>query len=164
MNEVRRILDQLKRVFAGNAWHGPSVKEVLSGVSAEHAAARPLAGAHTIWEIVLHMTAWTRAGTRMLTGEDVKLKPKEDWPAVSDQSAAAWERALQALELSHNELQLMVAGLNDSRLDERVPGRPYSVYFLIHGLIQHDLYHAGQIAILRKGLPVDGAEPRAHGL
>src|SRR5262245_32689252 len=157
MNEIRRILDQSKRAFAGDAWHGPSVKEVLSGVSADLAAARPLPDAHTIWEIVLHITGWTRAVTRMLSGEDVKLTPEEDWPTVSDQSSAAWERALQGLELSHNELQLLLAGFNDARLDERVPGRPYSAYFLIHGLIQHDLYHAGQIAILRKGRH----EPRA---
>src|SRR5262245_15082196 len=151
MNEIRRILDQLRRAFAGEAWHGPSVKEVLSGVTADQAGARPLAGAHTIWEIGLHIRAWARAVSRMLTGEDVKLTPQDDWPAVSDRSAEAWERALQSLELSQNELQVVVAGLTDSRLEEHVPGRPYSVYFLIHGLIQHDLYHAGQIAILRKG-------------
>src|SRR5207249_2324660 len=147
-----RILDQLKRAFGGEAWHGPSVKEVLSGVTAEADLARPLAGAHTIWEIVLHIAAWKRAGSRMLSGESVNMTPEQDWPPVVDQSDAGWEQALQALEASQDELMLVIARFDDSELDLPVTGRPYSAYFLMHGIIQHDLYHAGQIAILRKGL------------
>lgn len=152
MEEIRRIQDQLKRAFGGEAWHGPSVKEVLSGVTAEAALARPLPGAHCIWEIVLHIAAWQHAGSRMLSGESVNATPEQDWPPVVDQSAAGWEQTQHALEASQDELMLVMASFDDSELDQPVVGRPYSAYFLMHGIIQHDLYHAGQIALLRKGI------------
>ena len=152
MDEISRIHDQLKRAFEGEAWHGPSLKELLSVVTAEAAAARPLAGAHSIWEIVLHITAWKRTGIRMLSGEEVELSTEEDWPPVLDQGNAAWQQTLQTLDTTQNELRNAISGFSGSQLDQPVPGpRRYSAYFLMHGIIQHDLYHAGQIALLRKG-------------
>ena len=152
MDEIRRIQDQLKRAFQGEAWHGPSLKELLRDVTAEAAAARPLAGAHTIWEIVLHIAAWKRAGVKMLSGEERELNAEEDWPSVLDQGNAAWQQALRTLDTSQNELRNAISDVSGSQLDQPVPGpRRYSAYFLMHGIIQHDLYHAGQIAILLRG-------------
>ena len=149
--EVHRIEDQLQRAFEGGAWHGPSVLEVLEGVTAAKAAARPVAGAHSIWEMVLHIAAWKGAVRRRLQGEPVELTDAEDWPAVRDTDEAAWAAAQEKLRSGHQALRRAIAKLSDARLKEEVPGKDYTHYHLAHGVIQHDLYHAGQIALLRKG-------------
>ena len=151
MSEIKRIRDQLKRAFQGQAWHGPSVLELLADMTAEQAAAHPIAGAHSIWELVLHIRAWERIALgRIETNLAVEPSAEEDWPPVKETTEHAWKNALNALKLTHEALLGIVAGLDESRLQEIVPGAQYSVYFLLHGVIQHDLYHAGQIALLKK--------------
>jgi uncharacterized damage-inducible protein DinB len=140
----------LQRAFKGEAWHGPSLRELLADVTSNNAAARPVANAHKIWEIVLHLTAWHRAVKRRLEGEAVQLSPQEDWPAADETHATAWKNALAALENSHQQLCETILQLTEAQLQNIVPGKNYSVYFMLHGLIQHDLYHAGQIALLKK--------------
>ena len=147
--ESKRIADQLHRAYAGKAWHGPSLRELLAGVTAKQAAARPLAGGHNIWEIVLHITAWKKTVRRRLMGEAIELSPRQDWPPAG-KTAATWRKTLKALEKARRELEKTVASLPDSRLKQIVPGRKHTVYFMLHGLVQHDLYHAGQIALLKK--------------
>ncbi len=150
MEEIKRIEEQLKRAFEGEAWHGPSLRELLAGVTAEIAARKPLAQAHSIWEILLHVAAWENAVRRRLEGEAVALSDEEDWPAVHDTSEAAWQNALAAVENGQRQLRETIRRLSDAQLGDIVPGKNYSVYFMLHGVIQHDLYHAGQIALLKK--------------
>jgi uncharacterized damage-inducible protein DinB len=150
MSETKRIADQLHRAYAGGAWHGPALRELLNGVTAKQAAARPLAGTHSIWQLVLHITAWKKAVRQRVMEKVVELSPREDWPPVGKASAAAWRRTLKALDRAHRQLEATVARLPESRLKRIVPGRKHTVYFLLHGLVQHDLYHAGQIALLKK--------------
>jgi uncharacterized damage-inducible protein DinB len=151
MSETSRILDQLHRAYHGPAWHGPALGEILSGVTAEMAANRPLPDAHTIWEIVLHIAVWESVATRRLQGEEIpKLPPAQDWPAVLEANEAGWRRALDGLAEAQQNLESQIRGLEDARLREKVLGdRPYSIYTLLHGVIQHNLYHAGQIALLK---------------
>jgi uncharacterized damage-inducible protein DinB len=151
MEEVQRIEDQLKRVFDGNAWHGPSVRELLADITAERARVKPLAHVHSIWEIVLHIAAWERAVRRRLEGEEVERSAEEDWPPVQDTSEVAWKKTVDSLEQGHQELRSTIARLSDAQLQDKVTGERESVYVTVHGVIQHDLYHAGQIAILKKG-------------
>jgi uncharacterized damage-inducible protein DinB len=151
MSEIQRIVDQLRRAFERDAWHGPAVRELLAGVTADRAAAKPLAHAHSIWEIVLHISTWENIVRRRLRGEVINdLPAEEDWPAVRDASEAAWRKALQDLEQANQALREAIAPLDETRLAESVPGKSHSVYVMLHGLIQHDLYHAGQIAVLKK--------------
>lgn len=150
MTEIERIADQLKRAFEGEAWHGPSVQEALAEVLAEQAAARPLPHAHTIWEIVLHLAAWDEVVRRRLEGEQVDSPDEGDWPHVKDTSVEAWGDTLERLRNSHTKLRRTVSWLDDSNLDEPVAGSKSSVYITIQGSIQHYLYHAGQIALLKK--------------
>jgi uncharacterized damage-inducible protein DinB len=146
-----RIADQLTRAFEGGAWHGPAVKEALAGVNAARAAARPIAGAHTIWEIAAHLATWESAVRRSLAGEAVKVGPEEDWPPAGQGGEAAWQALLARLEAGHRALHDAVLAFDEQRLDQPPgEGRP-SPYVLMHGVIQHDLYHAGQIAVLKKG-------------
>jgi len=151
--ETSRIADQLRRAFQGEAWHGPSVLEILSGVDAGAAAARPLPGAHGIWEIVLHIAVWDDVARRRMSGEAVEPTPAQDWPAVTDTSPGAWQRTVHHLTQAHDALIRAVSAFSDSRLLERVPGKEpayNTFYFMLHGVVQHELYHAGQIALLRK--------------
>jgi len=153
MKEADRIADQLRRAMQGEAWHGPSLREILAGVTAAQAAARPIAAAHSIWDLVHHITAWEGIVLRRLDGETVKDVSSEiDWPPVSEPSEAAWQRALAALEAGNRRLCDAIAQLPDERLRERVPGKQDSFYLELHGIVQHDLYHAGQIALLKKAL------------
>jgi uncharacterized damage-inducible protein DinB len=153
MSEAKRIADQLRRAFEGGAWHGPAVQEILQGVTAAQAARRPVAGAHTIWELVHHITAWATLVRRRLEGETIVDVPhKQDWPPVTDTNAAAWKRALKNLKDSQRRLGRTIAGLSDAQLKKKVPGKKHTLYVEAHGVIQHDLYHAGQIALLKKAL------------
>jgi uncharacterized damage-inducible protein DinB len=150
MSEVERIVDQLQRAFAGEAWHGPSVMQILDGITAAQAAAHPVNGAHSIWEIALHIAAWEGAVRKRLRGERAQLPEAEDWPAVTDTGEQAWEQTREQLKRVHQELCDAVAALDESRLDQPVVAGMSSVYVTLHGVIQHSLYHGGQIALLKK--------------
>jgi uncharacterized damage-inducible protein DinB len=156
MTEVERVGDLLRRVFEGETpWHGSSLKEILAGITATQAAQRPLPAGHSIWELVHHIAAWKNIVRRRIAGETVVgVSGDEDWPPVVDTGEAAWTKALEGLEREHQQLRQAVAGLSDDRLGEQLLGtrRNYSLYETLHGIIQHDLYHAGQIAVLKKGL------------
>jgi uncharacterized damage-inducible protein DinB len=150
MTETERMADQLKRAFSGEAWHGPAVSEILEGVTAEQAAAHPLPGGHSIWELVLHIAAWTRAGSRRLNGDRAQLSDAENFPAVTDAGEQAWEQTRNNVMQTYEELRSAILLLDDSRLDQAVIEGMSSTYVTLHGIIQHSLYHAGQIAILKK--------------
>jgi len=153
MKEAERIARQLKAAFEGDAWHGPSVLETLQGVTAERALTRPLAKAHSIWEIVLHISSWQKAVRMRVEGNEVETPEDGNWPEVKDKSPQAWENALQNLKESYRKLLALIQKLPDSDLDKNPPGSDNSNYIQLHGVIQHDLYHAGQIAILKKVKP-----------
>lgn len=151
MTEIERIADQLRRAHEGGAWHGPSLEEILKDVSAETALRRPIPGSHNIWEIVLHIGVWESVVRRRLSGEVViDVTPEQDWPAVSELSDSAWKSTRDEIRRGHELLQQAIARLADRQLGEPVPGMGYNVYVMLHGAVQHTLYHAGQIAILKK--------------
>jgi uncharacterized damage-inducible protein DinB len=149
-SEAGLIADQLRRAFDGDAWHGPALLELLEDVDAATAAAKPLDGVHSIWELVLHIAAWDGAALKRLGGRKAQLKGKQNFPPVPRPTEAAWREAVTAAKHSHVALVEKVAGLPDSRLRDIVPGKRYDFYHMLHGIAQHELYHAGQIAILKK--------------
>jgi uncharacterized damage-inducible protein DinB len=126
--------------------------ELLADVTAAEAAARPLARAHSIWELALHIAAWENAARRRLTGDRAELPTAEDWPALLETGEAAWQEALQFLKTNHQELRAEIARLTDAELRKPILEGMSSIYGTLHGVIQHDLYHAGQIALLKKAL------------
>lgn len=149
-SETARIADQLDRAFKGEAWHGPALLEILSDMDAATAAARPISSAHSIWELVLHISAWEGAILRRMQGEALQLEETDNFPDVKDTSDAAWRGALEKLNRKHGELLAAITAMPESRLTEQVPGKDYDFYFMLHGAVQHALYHAGQIALLKK--------------
>jgi uncharacterized damage-inducible protein DinB len=155
VNELERIQDQIVRSLDGAAWHGPALMEVLSGVDVQAAVARPIPNAHTIWEIVRHVSASTELVLFRLRGDARTLSPEEDWPAPpSAGDLGAWNADIRHLAEVHRELiaELSTIDAYASRLDAPIVPGFSSVYVTLHGLVQHDLYHAGQIALIKKAL------------
>jgi len=152
MTDSERISDQLRRAVEGGAWHGPSVRELLSGVDATAAARRPLPDAHSIWEILLHMTVWLEVVRRRVTeGRAIEPPPAEDWPAPAEPTEEAWQAVVLRHERAYRDLAGFLSRLGDEDLKERVAGKDYDASIMLYGIVQHELYHAGQIALLRKG-------------
>ena len=155
MSRGQRVAEALERSVSGPMWHGPALADLLDGVTADQAAARPVPGAHTIWELVLHATAWTEiARARLVGSAKGDPTPEEDWPVVQDTSPDAWRAAIERLKEAHRELAEDAARLDDSSLIGRVPGKDHSVLVMLHGIIEHDAYHGGQIAILKRALGI----------
>jgi uncharacterized damage-inducible protein DinB len=150
VDEVARIRDQLRNAMEGGAWHGPAVFEILSDMSAEEAAARPLPAVHTPWELVLHVAAWLEIVRRRVEGDPAKPTEAENFPAMPEVTDAAWAEARDRLSRAHEDLQATLESLDEADLDRPVPGQRYDVAYMLHGAIQHTLYHAGQMAILKK--------------
>ncbi|MGH9569069.1 MAG: DinB family protein [Candidatus Angelobacter sp.] len=149
--ECLRIADQLRRAFEGEAWHGPALRELLVTVTAGQAAARPLPEAHSIWELVLHVQTWELVAVNATKGIPMPHLPlAQDWPVIAEESTPAWTALLATLFSTNDELSHAIEDFGDHRLHDTVPGRKYNFYHLFHGMTQHALYHAGQIAILKK--------------
>ena len=148
--ESALIAEQLRRAFEGDAWHGPALLELLKDVDAATAAAKPSPDVHSIWELVLHIAVWDAAAIRRLSGEKTQPTGVDNFPIIPKPTEAAWRRAVAAAKRTHDQLVKTVKALPESRLRERVPGKKYDFYFMLHGVVQHELYHAGQIAILKK--------------
>ena len=148
--EIQRIAEQLRRAVDGEAWHGPAVMQILAGVDARTAAAHPLAGGHSLWEILNHITVWTRVVQRRLNGEAVEPAGADDWPPVSDTGDAAWQAAVASFRAAQQDLLAKLKSMSNDELGMFAPGQKYSYSFMLHGLVQHHLYHAGQMALLKK--------------
>ena len=151
--EVNRLEEQLRRALEGEAWHGPSVLELLAGLSAAQAASHPIAGAHSIWELVLHLRSDYDLVLRRLAGDGRQLTAAEDWPACPAPTEANWQQTVQGLELLNKQLRQAVRAFPDERLDDPLVAEvPYTAYTQFIGVTQHNLYHAGQIALLKRAL------------
>ena len=153
MSQSALLADQIRRAFDGEAWHGDSVLDILAGVDARTAAARPIRNAHSIWELVLHIATWDDVTIRRAAGQPAEPSDEENFPPVKDTSEAAWRKAVDDLKQTHASLVKTVAAFPDSRLHDPVPGKSqdyHNFYHLFSGIVQHELYHAGQIALLKK--------------
>ena len=148
--EIGRIVEQLEQVHDGQAWHGPSVGESLADVSAAAAARRPIGAAHSIWEIVHHVRVTDALVRAHVTGEPLVEEP--EWPSVADTGDSAWRAALDALEGTQRSLREAVARFPVGRLHQTIPGKPHSFWYELMGILHHDLYHAGQISLLKKSV------------
>jgi uncharacterized damage-inducible protein DinB len=156
MAELDRIIDQLQRAFDGDAWHGPSVIAALSGVTTQQAVAHPIPQAHSIWQIVLHLISWKNEVRRRLGGAEPASPIEGDWPEAGRRDPAAWSATIATLRDAHAALIAGARKLTDERLNEMVGSKRDAAlgtgtfYVLLHGSAQHDIYHAGQISLLKK--------------
>jgi uncharacterized damage-inducible protein DinB len=160
MSETERIWNLLQRSFEGNeAWKCPSLRDLLAEVTASQAREHPIAGAPSIWELLLHTTAYERVACQRLAGAPVASLPDAlAWPKPSPGTADAWLRAKLDFGEARRALRQAVAVFPEARLGEPVPGRQYSFYVMLHGVVEHALYHAGQIEML---MLAQGVRPHA---
>jgi uncharacterized damage-inducible protein DinB len=150
MREVDRICRQMKQALTGEAWHGPSLMEILGGVDSSVAAAKPIPEGHSIWEIVLHLTATEELLLCRLQGIPKELSSDEDWPRVPEPTEGAWQETVERLKRGEERLREEVAAFPEERLDEPLVANGSSAYNNLHGHVQHNLYHAGQMILLKK--------------
>lgn len=146
MSEAKRIADQLRRALRGPAWHGESLAEILQGVTAKQSVAQPIAGANSIQMLVLHLAAWAEiALERVTVGKTRDIADAENFPPPGD-----WEVAVDRLFASSDRLATHIDGMSDTELEFVLEPNTQTVYRLLHGIVQHHLYHAGQIVLLKK--------------
>lgn len=164
---IAALLDTLRRSFDGDAWHGPSLADALRGVDARAASARPVAGAHSIWELALHVDAWTREVTRRLGGAPAGDPIEGDWraaPVPADDGA--WAAVAAGLHSARAAFLAALTAFPADQLDRAVPAsgqpdehvRPPTYAATIAGLAEHNAYHCGQIALLRRALAAADAQ------
>jgi uncharacterized damage-inducible protein DinB len=154
MTECVRLADQARRAFEGEAWHGDALMTILRGVDAKTAAARPIPDAHSIWELMLHIAFWDSAVMRRIGGNVVNPSDEENFPSIADGSEAAWQKAIESVSKTHRDMVAAIAAFPETRLHEGVPGKGaqpyYTFFYMFAGIVQHELYHAGQIVLLKK--------------
>jgi uncharacterized damage-inducible protein DinB len=150
--EIDDLLDDLRRSLDGDPWHGPPLRALLDGLTDEVADARPVAGWHSIREVVVHVAAWDEVVASRIEG--LALDEPEGGP-FPPASAAGWRADLDRLDAAQRRLLAVVAGLDPSRLADPVAGKEYAIGHMIRGVAQHRAYHGGQIALLRRlaGVP-----------
>lgn len=148
MSEIANLVDEIQRIIRGDPWHGASLGEILSDISAEESAAKISPDVHSIREIVLHIAGWQEVFFLRLQGKMVSEPPEGDFP----ETLADWHAALAKLEDSNRRLLSVIAGFSDASLDTGVAGKDYTVGFMLHGLVSHSAYHSGQISLLKKAL------------
>ena len=158
MSEIDRLSHLLREAIDGTPWHGPSLRSALDGIDVAAAAARPIAQAHSAWEIVLHLTGWTREVANRLEGKGPGPPALGDWPEIGPVDEGRWNAARDDLFSAHEELVAALGRFPESRLSDRIGGARdaplgtgVSYREMILGALQHDAYHSGQIALLKKG-------------
>jgi uncharacterized damage-inducible protein DinB len=153
MIEQERIRWLIERIRDGYGWHGWDLAALLKDVTAAEAAAMAVAGSHTIWQIVLHVITWREIASDRMAGREVALPTKEqNWPVIRDDSEAVWAKVKMELEDSRSRFIDGLTRLPASRLEETVPGEPYTFVDMLYGVLHHDIYHAGQVAVIRNAL------------
>ena len=153
-SECLRVADQLRQAFVGDPWLGPSLRSVLDSVTAEHATRRLTSGTHTIWDLVAHIDLYVILATEAVSGVAMPrlYEAQADWPEIVDAGVDTWAAARERLFENAERLAGVIAAMNDSRLGETVPGREYNFYYMLHGVVQHSVYHGGQITLLSRAL------------
>jgi hypothetical protein len=144
--EVALLLEILEQGYRKKAWHGPNLKQSLRGVSADDAAWRPAPGSHNIWEEALHAAYWKYVVRRRLSAEkrgSFARKGSNWFARPGTQDEKSWQHDRDLVEAEHRQLRSAVASLPAGKLNRRTAS-------LIFGVAFHDIYHAGQIRLLRR--------------
>ena len=155
MDTGKHLSSHIERTVTGPMWHGSALSELLNGVTASDAAARPIAGAHTMWELVLHITAWAEIARDRLQGKRTSgITKAEDWPKPAAATEENWSKAVAAMRASYEALARDAGTLTEVQLKARVPeGKPpHTIAQLLAGVIEHGTYHGGQIALLKRAV------------
>lgn len=157
MTAIQRLEESFQSVYedeAGEAWYGPSILPLLTGVTPEQAAKKPFASAHSIWELVMHIAYWESVALRRLKGEkvDAPLNSEQDWATVKHRSEPAWKTAVSELKQGNSALREELRHCSEEKMQQRATGKQYSNYVMVEGTLHHAIYHSGQISMLKTAL------------
>lgn len=151
--EIRLLLRLLDQSYDKAAWHGPVLRGALRGVTVRQALWRPAPKRHNIWEIALHAAYWKYIVRRRLIGGDERKfpRPGSNWPQLPNKpNEAAWKKDLQTLQQYHDALLKTVRRFPTARLNRKPAKSIWTNIEHIYGIASHDLYHAGQIQLLKR--------------
>lgn len=153
MQESKQIKTALRHLYEGEVWHGPSIKEILVDMTAQDALRRVTPKSKNIAEYLIHITNWRIFALEKLTGGDsydIILNSEADWSVINELDEKGWAEILQNYEEAQTELLEVVDTYTNAKLEAIVPGRKYTFYTLLHGVIHHDIYHSGQMMMLKR--------------
>ena len=153
MTTTELLLASIDEAYDKASWHGTNLRGSLRGVTVEQAAFRFSADAHNIWELAVHAAYWKHDIFRRLTGEHAQVFPLEGsdfWVRPVAGTEAEWKADLALLQGEHKQLRAAVASFPASRWTSKAPGKPFNFEGLVRGVAAHDLYHAGQIQLLKR--------------
>jgi uncharacterized damage-inducible protein DinB len=150
MKVLEKIIDNIDTVFRGDAWHGPSVMEILNSLPADKAAQKHNYSKQTINQHIFHLTAWRKFILKKLEDNiHYSLESEEDnWGTEEEIQSENFYKLIQDLKNTHAVLIENLEKYDDDLLEKAVPGEYYNYYKLLNGLIQHDTYHLGMIWVL----------------
>ena len=151
MSEITRLVGQMQAAYDGEPWYGPSLQSLIGRLPARRLHQRPVPGAHSAAELLAHISFWKEIVVRRLDGDPVRDANDHDWPALDpkDATLAALRRRIDA---AHKALIARTTALTDGELDRRIAGTSTTRYEILQGVLQHDIYHAGQLALLARAL------------
>lgn len=153
---IASLLRSIDEAFDRRSWHGTNLRGAIRGVDARRAAWRPRPGRHNIWELVLHAAYWKYAVRRRLTGEkrgSFALAGSNWLSSPARPTEGEWKKAVGLLAEEHRRLRVVIAGLAGSDLDRASGGGRAGPGRFVRGIAAHDLYHAGQIQLLKRLQP-----------
>jgi hypothetical protein len=157
---IELLLEIMDQAFDRRGWHGTTLRGALRGVTPAEALWRPGPDRHNVWELTIHAAYWKYAVRRRLAGEaagSFERKPS-NWPDIPDPAdLKAWKRDIALLEAEHRTLREVVSGLSAADLERRSPKGVWTYAEEIHGVAAHDLYHTGQIQLIKRLMPAGTA-------
>lgn len=151
MNQAQQLLHDYDEAMHGDAWYGDPVWKILDGIDARMAAARPIAAAHSIWQLVKHMAFWERIGVQRAAGPVVPDET-QNFPEQPVLDEAKWQQTLDEFRETNREFRALLEGLDPARLDQPTGEGKRSLRVELLGVLHHHIYHVGQIALLKKAL------------
>ena len=151
MREVERIVDQMERAHVGDPWTDVPILPLLESLSHEQAAAKPIRGGHSVWEIALHLLGTQEYIVELTRGISRPFEPGDEWPPVGETTEEAWFAVVERFRIGEAEVRRAVsADVADEQLGEPFRDGGTSAYNNLHGYVQHAVYHAGQISMLKR--------------
>ena len=152
MNETKNIASLFENLYNGDPWIDVTLKQTLSGITAKDAAAHPLDKCNSIWQLVNHLISWRLNVLRRVQGEVITTPGNNYIREIADTTDATWEETLKKLEYSQEKWLAFLKSFKSADFSKVYPNNQMNYYEHIHGIIQHDAYHLGQIVILAKCL------------
>ena len=153
--ETQYIIKTFESTLSGQPWFGRAVYEILGEANETKVSTKPNGTEHSMLELVWHMNTWaefTLGAVENRSAEDMKKIEANDWRAI-DPKLHTWKKGIEQLKATHNNIiALLKQKKDDDYLKDIVPNREYNFRFLLNGLMQHNIYHLGQIAYLKKML------------